>query len=327
MKEEYRTDTSGVSAVVMITDDLIKDPSAAVIYSRKEIPNSLSRIVNEALNTQIRHDKLIHYNIPQLQDIMKDFDQTYSIRTVKWSEDGSVQESNSGLATASGMVLTILIYIFVLSYGGMVMQSVMEEKTNRIVELMVSSVKPFQLMIGKIIGIGLVGIVQLCIWGIMLTAILAVAGSMLGIAALQSPDTAQMMAMEAPTSDAASLVAALHNLNAIGASINEQEDSQQFIMPITLLMIFALYAAIASGDNPDGPLAQWCSMIPFTSPIVMMVRVPFDAPMWEILLSLVILYGTALGMIWIAGKIYRIGILMYGKKPSLKEMMKWITYK
>ena len=132
MKEEYRTDTSGVSAVVMITDDLIKDPSAAVIYSRKEIPNSLSRIVNEALNTQIRHDKLIHYNIPQLQDIMKDFDQTYSIRTVKWSEDGSVQESNSGLATASGMVLTILIYIFVLSYGGMVMQSVMEEKTNRI---------------------------------------------------------------------------------------------------------------------------------------------------------------------------------------------------
>ena len=213
MKEEYRTDTSGVSAVVMITDDLIKDPSAAVIYSRKEIPNSLSRIVNEALNTQIRHDKLIHYNIPQLQDIMKDFDQTYSIRTVKWSEDGSVQESNSGLATASGMVLTILIYIFVLSYGGMVMQSVMEEKTNRIVELMVSSVKPFQLMIGKIIGIGLVGIVQLCIWGIMLTAILAVAGSMLGIAALQSPDTAQMMAMEAPTSDAASLVAALHNLN------------------------------------------------------------------------------------------------------------------
>ena len=351
MKEEYRTDTSGVSAVVMITDDLIKDPSAAVIYSRKEIPNSLSRIVNEALNTQIRHDKLIHYNIPQLQDIMKDFDQTYSIRTVKWSEDGSVQESNSGLATASGMVLTILIYIFVLSYGGMVMQSVMEEKTNRIVELMVSSVKPFQLMIGKIIGIGLVGIVQLCIWGIMLTAILAVAGSMLGIAALQSPDTAQMMAMESPTSDAASLVAALHNLNlakmgtlfvlnfvggyliyasifaAIGASINEQEDSQQFIMPITLLMIFALYAAIASGDNPDGPLAQWCSMIPFTSPIVMMVRVPFDAPMWEILLSLVILYGTALGMIWIAGKIYRIGILMYGKKPSLKEMMKWITYK
>ena len=140
MKEEYRTDTSGVSAVVMITDDLIKDPSAAVIYSRKEIPNSLSRIVNEALNTQIRHDKLIHYNIPQLQDIMKDFDQTYSIRTVKWSEDGSVQESNSGLATASGMVLTILVYIFVLSYGGMVLQRVMEDQPNSLVEQMVSSV-------------------------------------------------------------------------------------------------------------------------------------------------------------------------------------------
>ena len=351
MLPEYRSDTTRIDAVVEITEDLIQNPTAAAIYSRKEVTKGLLSLVNNTLNEQIRHDKLTSYNIPELQNIMQDFDKRYSARTIKWSEDGSANESNAGIAVAVGMILTFLIYMFVMSYGGMVMQSVMEEKTSRIVELMVSSVKPLQLMLGKIIGIGLVGIVQLCIWGIMLTAILAVAGSMLGIAALQSPDTAQMMAMEAPTSDAASLVAALHNLNlakmgtlfvlnfvggyliyasifaAIGASINEQEDSQQFIMPITLLMIFALYAAIASGDNPDGPLAQWCSMIPFTSPIVMMVRVPFDAPMWEILLSLVILYGTALGMIWIAGKIYRIGILMYGKKPSLKEMMKWITYK
>lgn len=114
---------------------------------------------------------------------------------------------------------------------------------------------------------------------------------------------------------------------AIGAAINGQEDSQQFMTPIILLLIFALYAGIYSSDNPDGPLAIWCSMIPFTSPIVMMVRLPFDVPVWETVLSVVILYAAAFGMIWIAGKIYRVGILMYGKKPSFKEMIRWTTYK
>lgn len=114
---------------------------------------------------------------------------------------------------------------------------------------------------------------------------------------------------------------------AIGASINAMEDSQQFMTPIMILMIFSLYAGIYSGDNPDGPLAFWCSLIPFTSPIVMMVRVPLDAPTWQIILSLCLLYASALALIWISGKIYRVGILMYGKKPTLKEMIKWISYK
>ena len=149
MKEEFRSDTTAYSAVIEITADLIENPDAAAIYSRKEIPQGLSRIVNNAINEQIRHDKLVSYNIPQLQRIMNDFDQTYSIRTIKWSDDGSESESNAGIAVAAGMILTFLIYMFVMSYGGMVMQSVMEEKTNRIVELMISSVRPFQLMIGN----------------------------------------------------------------------------------------------------------------------------------------------------------------------------------
>lgn len=354
MEPEFRSDTADISAVVMITDDLIQHPEAATIYSRKEVPKSLSRLVNEVLNEQIRHDKLERYDIPQLEDIMSDFETSYSVRTVKWADDGTASESNSLVAMMSGMILTFLIYMFIMAYGGMVMQSVMEEKTNRIVELIISSVKPFQLMIGKIIGIGLVGILQLCIWGVMLFVILGVTGTVFGYSALQSPDMtgAMMEASASPVSnDTTSLLAALYNMDflklgaffvlnfiggyliyasifaAIAASVNEQEDSQQFMLPVTLLLVFAMYAAIASADNPDGPLAVWCSMIPLTSPVVMMVRLSFDAPMWQLILSLCILYGTALGLIWTAGKIYRVGILMYGKKPALKEMFRWILYK
>lgn len=354
MEPEFRSDTADISAVVMITDDLIQHPEAATIYSRKEVPKSLSRLVNKVLNEQIRHDKLERYDIPQLEDIMSDFETSYSVRTVKWADDGTASESNSLVAMMSGMILTFLIYMFIMAYGGMVMQSVMEEKTNRIVELIISSVKPFQLMIGKIIGIGLVGILQLCIWGVMLFVILGVTGTAFGYSALQSPDMtgAMMEASASPVSDdTTSLLAALYNMDflklgaffvlnfiggyliyasifaAIAASVNEQEDSQQFMLPVTLLLVFAMYAAIASADNPDGPLAVWCSMIPLTSPVVMMVRLSFDAPMWQLILSLCILYGTALGLIWTAGKIYRVGILMYGKKPSLKEMFRWILYK
>ena len=338
MLGEFKSDTTAFAAVIEIKADLLEHPEAATIYSRKEVPQGLSRIVNNTLDEQIRHDKLVKYNIPQLKQIMDDFDKSYDIRTVKWTDDGSEQESSAELAMLAGMVLTFLIYMFVMSYGGMVMQSVMEEKTNRIVEVIVSSVKPFQLMIGKIIGIGLVGVAQLAIWAVLIIVLLAVAGGISGsspelmggasglLAALQGLSLAKMGGLFVLNFIGGYLVYA-SIFAAIGAAINGQEDSQQFMMPIVLLLIFALYAGIYSSDNPDGPLAIWCSMIPFTSPIVMMVRLPFDVPVWETMLSVVILYVAAFGMIWIAGKIYRVGILMYGKKPSFKEMIRWITYK
>ena len=345
MLEEYKSDTTIFDAVIEIKSDLMLNPDDAAIYSRKEVPQGLSRLVNNTLNEQIRHDKLISYNIPQLSEIMEDFDNTYKIKTIKWSADGTESESNASMAVGVGMILTFLIYMFVMAYGGMVMQSVMEEKTNRIVELMISSVRPFQLMIGKIIGIGLVGITQLAIWGFMLMGILTFAGMATGLSAAATPDVTTTQ------SDLSGLLATMQNLNfpyligifvlnfiggymvyasmlaAIGASINETEDSQQFMMPIVMLMIFGLYAGIYSAENPDGPLAFWCSMIPFTSPIVSMIRVALDAPTWQIVVSLCILYISAFALIWVAGKIYRVGILMYGKKPSVKEMLKWITYK
>lgn len=351
MRKEFKSDTTAFTAVVEIKGDLLEHPEAATIYSRKEVPKGLSRLVSNTLDEQIRHDKLVKYNIPQLTKIMADFDKSYDIRTVKWSDDGTEQASSADLAIAAGMVLTFLIYMFVMSYGGMVMQSVMEEKTNRIVELMVSSVRPFQLMIGKIIGIGLVGIVQLAIWGILIAVIMSVSGLAVGLSNPEMVAAGMTATPPADTSDLSAILMTLSGLNlpmlglmfvlnfvggyllyaaifaAIGASVNQSEDSQQFMTPIVIVMVFALYAAIYSANNPDGPLAVWCSFIPFTSPTVSMVRLPLGAPVWQTVLSLVVLYASALTLIWMAGKIYRVGILMYGKKPSFSEMIKWMRYK
>ena len=245
----------------------------------------------------------------------------------------------------------------------MVMQSVVEEKSNRIVELMVSSVKPFQLMMGKIVGIAFVGFVQLAIWGIMLAVILMVTGTVFGLSGADMAQSQQMgiAGMQAATSPAAmqamvpsesqEIFSALVNLPymeigicfvlyfiggyllyasffaAIGASVNEQEDSSQFMMPIILIMVFGLYAAMGSAENTNGPLAFWASLFPLTSPIVMMVRIPFNVPLWQEALSLIILYATSFLFVWCSARIYRVGILMYGKKPSLKEMIRWMRYK
>lgn len=354
---EHRSDTTDVEAVVCIENDLSKNPKAVKIYSRKEVSADLLTYVTGVLNEQVRRDKLQAYDVQELEQIINDVQSTLDISTVKWNDDGEESSSNTHIAIAAGFLFTFLIYMFVMSYGGMVMQSVMEEKTNRIVELMVSSIKPFQLMMGKIVGVALVGFAQLLIWGVMLTVILGISAMAFGLDASSMTEAqgAMMTGAQAnmPPVDAADneIMVALLNLPyaelgimfvlyfiggyllyasffaAVGASINAQEDSSQFIMPVVLIMVFGLYAAMYSVENTDGPLAFWASMFPLTSPIVMMVRIPFDVPLWQELLSLTLLYGTATLFVWISAKIYRVGILMYGKKPSLREMLKWLRYK
>lgn len=239
--------------------------------------------------------------------------------------------------------------MFVTIYGMMVMQSVIEEKANRIVEIMVSSVKPFQLLMGKIVGIAMVGITQLLIWfglclGIFFIMSQFIAGDAAKVAAAGQipegmdniPAGALDTISQLPLGEIAVMFVVMFIggylfyasfLAAIGASINEQEDAQQFTTPIMFVMMFALYAAIYSAKNASGPLAFWGSMFPLTSPVVMMVRIPFGVPLWEELLSIALLYLSAIFMVWIGAKIYRVGILIYGKKPSLKEMWKWLTFK
>lgn len=357
-KDEYYTDDSEVEAVVQITDDLAQNPKAVTIYSPREVKAELLGYVETCLGEQVRREKLTAYNIPELEDILEDVQAEFHVATVKRNAEGDETSSNTYIAMAAGFIFTFLIYMFVMSYGGMVMQSVMEEKTNRIVELMVSSVKPFQLMMGKIIGVALVGFVQLAIWGVMLSIILLVCSSVFGLSAAPNvPAVAgadmQMnaVAQQAASGEAAEIMSALMGLPyaelgimfvlyfvggyllyasffaAVGASINAQEDSSQFIMPVVLIMVFGLYAAMYSAENTNGPLAFWASMFPLTSPIVMMVRIPFGVPWWEEALSLGLLFATSVGFVWLSARIYRVGILMYGKKPSIREMLKWVRWR
>lgn len=356
---EFRSDTCDVTAVVLIQDDLTRSTRGLTMYSREEISQELLSYVQTCIDQQVRKDKLSASGIHNLEGIIADIEANVTINTVKWDADGGETSSSTDIAIAAGFILTFLIYMFVMSYGGMVMSSVTEEKTNRIMELMVSSVKPFQLMMGKIIGVALVGFVQLAIWGIMLALLMAVVLPIIipEGAAAGNVDPSMMAQMNTPVDPAVfnggdnEMLQALQNLPymelaimfvlmfiggyllyasffaAVGASVNSADDTSQFMMPMVFIMIFGLYAAMYSIENTNGPLAFWASLFPLTSPIVMMVRIPFGVPLWQEVLSLVLLYGTAIAFVWLGGKIYRVGILMYGKKPTIKEMMKWIRYK
>lgn len=341
-------------AIVSISADLLGNPAAAALYSEKQIPADLRRLVNQTLSRQLENDKLATFNIPNLKEIIDESKINFSIQTIKWGDDGSESASSAQIASVVGMASTVLIYMFILMYGSMVMQGALEEKTNRIVELMVSSVRPFELMMGKIVALGFVGLTQLFLWGVM-TACLLFAGMFfigkdLDPSALQQGMAAQASAMPAGMESLVYLGRTLGAIDfaslgfffvvyfiggyllyaaifaAIGSSVSQQEDTQQFMTPVMILVIFALYAGIYSMDNPDGPLAFWCSLIPFTSPMVMMVRLPFEVPLWEKLLSVALLYASAWGITWLSARIYRVGVLMYGKKPGIRELIKWIRY-
>lgn len=348
---------SDYEAIVVISNDLATTPGAVTIYSEKQVNIELKNFIEQGLSSFVEKEKLLSHNIPNIQEIIDESQANVHVNTIKWSEDGSEEISSSEVAIAIGMVFTMLIYMFIFVYGAQVMSSVVQEKTNRIVEVLICSVKPFELMMGKIISIALVGLTQFGIWLLLTIGLVVVAGQFLGGSI--NPET--MVNVE-QMGDAASIQQASSELNfdnimamimsvnpfelisyfiiyfiggyllyasifaAIGSAVDNETDTQQFMLPVTIPIIFAIYAAIYGAQNPDGPLAFWCSMIPFTSPIVMMVRLPFGVPMWEKLLSVAILIASFIGTTWMSAKIYRTGILMYGKKPSWKEMWKWLKY-
>ena len=348
---------SDYEAIVVISNDLATTPGAVTIYSEKQVNIELKNFIEQGLSSFVEKEKLFSHNIPNIQEIIDESQANVHVNTIKWSEDGSEEISSSEVAIAIGMVFTMLIYMFIFVYGAQVMSSVVQEKTNRIVEVLICSVKPFELMMGKIISIALVGLTQFGIWLLLTIGLVVVAGQFLGGSI--NPET--MVNVE-QMGDAAAIQQASSELNfdnimamimsvnpfelisyfiiyfiggyllyasifaAIGSAVDNETDTQQFMLPVTIPIIFAIYAAIYGAQNPDGPLAFWCSMIPFTSPIVMMVRLPFGVPMWEKLLSVTILIASFIGTTWMSAKIYRTGILMYGKKPSWKEMWKWLKY-
>ena len=337
-------------ATLLITNDLLLNPAAITLFSNVQITNEDKNVITRQLNDFLSDEKLNSYNIPNLKEIIDDSKISVNLQTIKRDESGNEKVSSSEMATIIGMVFTLIIYMFIFVYGAMVMQGVLEEKTNRIVEVMVSSVKPFQFMMGKIIGIGLVGLTQFFLWAILIIIINTVIGIALVVPQVD-PEMINAAAVAASElSETQKIYSLLSSINifeivsyfiiffiggymiyaslfaAIGSMVNSQEDTQQFMLPITLFILFALYAGIYSVNNPNGPLAFWTSMIPFTSPIVMMTRLPFDVPLWEKLLSIALLFITVFLMVKLSAKIYRTGILMYGKKPNIKEIWKWLRY-
>ncbi len=342
-------------AILQITADLNENPRSVSLTSQKQAPQELQSMIVRTLNEKVTQQKLDDLSssgnvdreaITQVRSIVEEGSRV-SLRTLRLDSGGGVSESSTELATIIGMLFTILIYMFILMYGNMVMQAVLEEKKSRIVEVMVSSVKPVNLLVGKVVGIGLVGITQLIIWGILMG--LFFSGLSFFIASPGQMDTT--MPTEMGNFDMEGMLNTVMTVNWLeigfyfilffiggyilyasifamfASAVDSEEDTSQFMTPVTLIIVFAFLAGFYSVNNPDGPLAFWASLIPFSSPIVMMVRIPFGIPLWEKLLSIVLLYGTFILISILAAKIYRVGILMYGKKPSIKEMMKWVKYK
>lgn len=244
-----------------------------------------------------------------------------------------------------------LLMMFIIIYGNMVMRSVIEEKTNRIIEIIVSSVKPFQLLLGKVLGTSLAGITQFTVWVILGAALLLGVSSFLGIDPMSAQMPASDVVNEVAKPEINQLVIDIQNLPyasllgffviyflggyflysaiyaAIGAAVDSETDTQQFMFPIILPLILGIYVGFFSVvENPHGTVSTIFSIIPLTSPIVMLMRIPFGVPWWEIAASVIVLIATNFGVLWLSAKIYRVGILMYGKKPSYKELYKWLKY-
>jgi len=263
----------------------------------------------------------------------------------------------NGLKIGFGMGAGYLLMMFIIIYGAMVMRSVIEEKTSRIIEVIISSVKPFYLMLGKVIGTASAGLLQFFIWSIVLSILVLIASVVFGvemssnISSIQGSEEQIELIKNSMEGEIQVLISEIWKLPlwtmffmflfyflggyllyssiyaAIGAAVDNETDTQQFMLPVIIPLVLGVYIGFASVMNePHGTLATVFSMIPFTSPIVMLMRIPFGVPWWQIVISLTLLIGTFLLMVWFAAKIYRIGILMYGKKPTYKDIYKWLKY-
>jgi len=347
-REFYNKANGSLDAIIIIPRDV--DSTGVVdIFSEGTITPALVSSVRNAISDTIETAHLTAMGISNIQEMVKKAHVDVDVRSIKWSESGDEQQSSTSAAMGLGLMLSIFTYMFVLMYGAMIMNSVIEEKTNRIVEVVVSSCRPFQLMLGKIIGVGLVGLTQMLIWIVLLVVVAMVAGSAFGIGNV-SPDAMSpealasakdMGAMEAIVRETLSInytpiivgfilyfiggYLLYSSLFAgLGSAVDQASDSSQFTSPVILIMLIAFYAGMACMENPSGPTAVWCSIIPFTSPVVMMIRLPFGVPFWQLALSLGLLFGTAIAITWLAARIYRRGILHYGQKASFKDLFKWM---
>jgi ABC-2 type transport system permease protein len=346
-------DSSGNSYLLYIPQKSINFEGVQ-LYSDKQPSLAIVKYIEDQLENTLSDQKLAAKGISK--KIISELDFNLNIETIRFTDEGE-QDGNTSVSYMIGMFSSILIYMFIFLYGVQVMRGVIEEKNNRIVEVLISSVKPFQLMMGKIVGIALVGLTQFALWVILTSAITGIIGQKF------AQDKSKLMSIEKtvdtsnsdksdPAIAAGEVLNALSTINyplvigcflfyflggyllysalfaAIGSAVDSESETQQFMMPVTIPLIFSFIISTSTVvNNPDGPVAFWLSLIPLSSPIVMMVRLPFGVPTWEIITSMLLLIAGFFGTVWLAAKIYRTGILMVGKKTSWKEIGKWLFYK
>jgi ABC-2 type transport system permease protein len=358
---------AGYYGILWISPELVNTPNAVELISKKQPPIGLLQHIENSLKKEIERQKLLAYKIDNLDDIMKNVETNVSVQTINIDASGVVKKTSTGIAMALAYILGFLMYMLVFIFGAQVMRGVIEEKTSRVVEVIISSVKPVQLMMGKIVGIALVGLTQFLIWIFLTIGIVTIVKTTMlsktNLTELTQTGSQSLMAESqqiAGTAKAANSSPQFEEFSkmfnnitnqpwgliiicfifyfitgyllyasvfaAIGSAVDNETETQQFMLPVTIPIILALMVAMGTMQNPESPLAFWCSMIPLTSPIVMMARIPFGVPYWQIAVSMLIMLVTFAAFVWMAAKVYRTGILMYGKKTSWKEMWKWLRY-
>ncbi len=369
--DEMKTnfESLGLDALVVISPlDTVARNLSIASYSPKPLSMELKEGVKSKADDAVEDYRLSLYGIEDLEQIMEDVKADVPMATYTLDESGEEKITSSEVYMIISMVLSMIIYMFVSMFSAMVMQSVIEEKASRVVEVLVSSVKATELMFGKILGVACVALTQFFLW-IILTLVLVggfsafggfdmimgdpaqteqmmeMTGSMVGM------DMAEMTDMMAQEEGLGAVVSTLKDIDwaqmiiafviyfvlgyllyasffaAIGSAVENEADTNQLQMPITIPLLLAFFIALYAFNAPDSPIVWWGSMIPFTSPIVMLARIPFGVPMWELVLSVVLLIGTFIACAWMSAKIYKIGILMFGKKTTFKDLWKWLKQK
>lgn len=354
---------SKTDALVLIPSNILDNPKSVKIFSKKGVSLDVQSTIESSISNEIENIKLTEAGITR--STLESAKVRVSSETISLEDGGGEKKSSAVAASIIGGIAAFLIYMAVFIYGAQVMRSITEEKTSRIVEVLISSVKPFQLMIGKIVGVALVGLTQFGLW-IVFFVIMATAGSQF-MASKMTPEAVMenQMTNMPPEAKAAleenaaasksdmiqKVMGAVETLpiatilisfiiyflggyllysslfGAVGSAVDSETDTQQFMLPITIPIIASFMIAQFVIKDPHSSLAFWTSMVPLTSPIIMMVRIPFGVPFWQIALSVTLLIGGFIFTTWLAARIYRVGILMYGKKVSWKELGKWIFYK
>lgn len=326
-------------AVLVIGASIIDNPSDVRFYSRESSSMQTEENIRSQIGRIIEGYRLQRYNIPDLDRILADVQADVRMQSFKIGADDE-RETSAVTSYIMGMVMMMMLYMFIMMYGNMVMSSIIEEKTNRVLEVVVSSTKASHLMMGKILGIAAVALTQIVIWAVLIFAFTQFAlPSMIGNSAGGDTD---LLAIVNTFGDAGYIMGifgwlALFLLGgflfysalyaAIGSAVDNIQDASQLTSIAVVPVILGMMVSFAVINDPNSSLAFWTSIIPFTSPLVVMARLPFGVPLWQLLLSLAVLAASVWLMVMLSAKIYRVGIFMYGKKPTVKDLIRWARYK